>query len=233
VTLTGAAIGNNAQLVGILMKISAGATKQDVVPSYQRRDNTKPEVAAAHAQTKARIFRASPGSMALPIALPASTTTSGLPEFDKVVDLYCSRDVDVYVYMEAGSDGACGQPLSRRLDAFAYLKQRKGSCRARLHFFDFQYPNAVSLEGVATPVAHSVYYRPDGHPRPTTGMLMASVFFGVPFPSGTPAAVTTDFGTDLLANSDPLGWWQRRLDRCVGRWTDDDALRIVGRSLAD
>jgi hypothetical protein len=59
-------------------------------------------------------------------------------------------------------------------------------------------------------------------------MLMAPAMFGVPFPPGTPASVSADFGTDLMSNTDPLGWWQRRLDRCVGHWSGDDAAVVQG-----
>jgi hypothetical protein len=61
-------------------------------------------------------------------------------------------------------------------------------------------------------------------------MAMAPVMFDVPFAPGTPDAVEADFGTDLLAASDPMSWWQRRLDRCVGHWEGDDAAIIRGEA---
>jgi len=91
-------------------------------------------------------------------------------------------------------------------------------CDASISYFDFAYPNAVTLEGVLTPVTSSEYYRPDGHPRPTMGVLMAARMFDGEFPPATPAVLVQDFGVDLLAYEDAEGWLLERAARCEGDW---------------
>jgi hypothetical protein len=227
ITLSGAAVGNNIQLFRVLAEHAAGARKEDLLFSYERRDNTKQ--ASALAEARARIFPpAAPAGPAEALALPEAPRTSGLPEFDRTIEVYCDRDIDIHVYVSPRPRGACPQPVDRRLAALAYLQVRQEACRARLHFHDFQYPNAVTLEGVAADVPLSLYYRPDGHPRPTVGELMAAVMFGKPFPAGTPEAIKADFGADLMTHTEPLAWWQRRLARCEGVWVASD-LGVVTR----
>ncbi len=233
VTLTGAAVGNNIQLLGILARLNAGAGKADVVASYQRRNDAAASAAARLAAARAAIFPEVAGPGMAPLVLPDPQKSSGLPELDTAIDTYCGRPINVYLYLTPNSYGMCNQPVALRLRVLAYLRQRQQVCRAHFHMFDFQYPNAVTLEGVATPVIHALYYRPDAHPRPTTGLLMAPVMFGVQFPPGTPDAVKADFGTDLLASPDPLAWWQRRLDRCTGHWDGGDRDAFLGGATAD
>ena len=98
------------------------------------------------------------------------------------------------------------------------LKFLSISIDARISYFDFSYPNAVTLEGVLTPVTSSEYYRPDGHPRPTMGVLMAARMFDREFPPATPAVLEQDFGVDLLAHEDAEGWLLERAARCEGDW---------------
>jgi len=217
IALSGAAVGNNLQFLLVLGRIADGASKEEVLSSYQRRDNSR--IADALVAARARVFPAVPPAAAAPaLSLPGEVAASGLPEFDRAVDAYCDRSVDVYAYLTPFSLANCRMPLTVRLKAFAYLRTRQRSCRARFHFYDFQYPNAVTTEGMTHAVSSSLYYRPDGHPRPTIGDLMAPAMFAKPFPPATPAAVTSDFGEDLLADAHPLAWWAPRLARCDGRW---------------
>jgi hypothetical protein len=217
--LSGAAVGANVQMFWTLRRIAGGAAREDVLTSYERRDNTglADEIAAARAVLFPDVPPAGPPEA---LVLPRAAATSGLPELDASIDVYCDRDIDIFVYLTPHSLGLCRQPPALRAAALAYLRTRQRTCTARLHLYDFQYPNAVTTEGVASPVRLSLYYRPDGHPRPTVGDLMAAAMFERPFPAGTPAALTDDFGADLMAVADPVAWWQRRLPRCHGLWPD-------------
>jgi len=230
ITLSGAAVGNNIQLFRVLAERAGGASKEDLLFSYERRDNAlHGELLAA---ARARVFPDEPPAAKFaPWDIPQATTTSGLPEFDVAIDAFCDRDLDIYVYLTPASSGTCPQPVALRLAAFSYLQGRQQACRARLHLYDFQYPNAVTLEGVVSEVPLSVYFRPDGHPRPTMGELMSATMFGTPFPDWAPEAVAADFGVDLLSHPDSLGWWQRRLARCDGAWEGDDAAVVTGGSV--
>jgi hypothetical protein len=227
IALSGAAVGNNIQLFRVLAERAAGASKEDLLFSYERRDNTLH--AALFADARARVFPDEPPAATFaPWDIPQAAATSGLPEFDATIDVFCDRDIDLYVYLTPVAQGNCPQPVELRHAAFSYLKARQPTCRARLHLYDFQYPSAVTLEGVVSEVPLSLYYRPDGHPRPTMGELMSAVMFGTPFPDWAPEAVAADFGVDLLSHPDPTGWWQRRLDRCGGKWAGDDAAVVAG-----
>ena len=227
--LSGAAVANNIQLLQVLAQRAFGSAKEELLASYQRRDNTLQ--ADMLADARARVFPDLPPPAPEPLALPGGPAASGLPELDATVDIFCDRDVDLYVYLTPRTRGSCFQPVETRLNAFAYLKARQEACRARLHFFDFQYPNALTLEGVASDVPLSAYYRPDGHPRPTVGEAMASAMFGKPFPDWVPDAVRADFGIDLMSHPDPLSWWQRRLARCDGYWVGEDAAIVTDRAI--
>ena len=71
----------------------------------------------------------------------------------------------------------CDAQASEEFAVLQLLRRKQPSCRARIRYFDFAYPNAMTLEGVFNPVKSSEYYRPDGHPRPSVGLLMAARMF--------------------------------------------------------
>jgi len=113
---------------------------------------------------------------------------------------------------------SCDVMAREELAALELLRTKQSSCQARIHLFDFAYPNAVTLEGVMTPVTASRYYRPDGHPRPTMGLLMAARMFQREFPPDTVNLIKQDFGVDLMAHADAEGWLLERAARCEGDW---------------
>ena len=84
----------------------------------------------------------------------------------------------------------------------------------------------MTLEGFTAPVTQSVYYRPDGHPRPTVGLLMAAQMFGLDMPDA-PEAVKRDFGTDLLRDPSQDSWLRERAARCAGVWSRDEAADLL------
>jgi hypothetical protein len=82
------------------------------------------------------------------------------------------------------------------------LRWRQPTCGARLHHYNFNYPNAIALDGLVKPERYSQYYRSDGHPRPIVGLLLAARMFSQPFPGGTPPEIVAEFGGDLLTLDD-------------------------------
>jgi hypothetical protein len=114
----------------------------------------------------------------------------------------------------------CDAGGSIELSTLRHLREKAASCQAKIAYFNFNYPNAVTLEGVVSPVETSAYYRPDGHPRPNVGILMAASMFNIDFPEGTPPEVAEDFGVDLMAAPDAGAWLQERSARCIGIWAD-------------
>jgi hypothetical protein len=107
---------------------------------------------------------------------------------------------------------------SLRLNFYGAKQQ---SCDARIHYFQFSYANAMTLEGVLTPVKSSRYFRPDGHPRPSAGLAMPAGMFGKPFPANTSPLLIEDFGVDLLSHENAEGWLLDRAARCQGDWCED------------
>jgi len=113
---------------------------------------------------------------------------------------------------------SCDINASEQLAALDYLRHKQRSCASRIRFFLFAYPNMVTLEGVLSPVTASYYYRPDAHPRPTAGLMMAASMFNKTFPPGTPPMLAEDFGVDLISHADAEGWLLERAARCEGDW---------------
>lgn len=116
----------------------------------------------------------------------------------------CSRDIDIYAYFTPDLlvRGRKGRGLAATLHGLELLLRHRPDCRARLHYYNFNYPNAVTLDGLAATERFSELFRPDGHPRPTVGLLMAARMFGRPFPDGTAPEIAADFGVDLLTVDD-------------------------------
>jgi hypothetical protein len=144
-------------------------------------------------------------------------------ELDVMIDGFCNSGVDIYAYFTPTHmrQQDCNLSALEELSALEFLRRKQTTCNARISYFDFSYANAVTLEGVLTPVTSSRYYRPDGHPRPAMGELMAASMFNRDFPPGTPAAIEEDFGVDLITRPDAEGWLLERAARCEGDWGEN------------
>lgn len=203
ITLSGAAIGNNLKVLSALRARDSGADVSAYLDAYDRFDfaghqadierirNLLPQLAAA-----------APVGEELPLSrLPVPPYAEDL---ERMLDILCRLDIDIYAYFTPVMviKGREGRGLAATLHGLALLRRHESGCRARLHYYNFNYPNAVTLDGLATTQRFSEYFRTDGHPRPTIGLLMAARMFGRPFPAGTAEAVTADFGVDLLAVAD-------------------------------
>jgi hypothetical protein len=99
--------------------------------------------------------------------------------------------------------------IATKLEVLAVLRARTPACKATLSLYDFDYPNAVTLEDRSNP-GLSRYWRPDGHPRPTVGELMAARMFGKPLPAWAPADLVSEWGVELLRNPGAVEWLAER-----------------------
>jgi len=217
--LSGWAAGANLKLISTILARDRGAAPSDYLKAYEKANHTRRSGAMTAARQ--RVFP-EPGTASAappPNASPQFAITQ-LAELEVMIDGFCENDIDVYAYFTASHmrKPECDSQAIKKLAALKLLRRKQAMCSARISYFDFAYANAVTLEGVLTPVTSSKYYRPDGHPRPTMGVLMAAVMFEREFPPDTPAVLEQDFGVDLLTHEDAEGWLLRRAARCEGDW---------------
>jgi hypothetical protein len=152
---------------------------------------------------------------------PSELVTDGKStQLGLAIDGFCTNNVDVYAYYTPSHTRGqtCDLQAREKIAVLGFLRQKQAQCKAKIHYYDFNYANAVTLEGVLSRVKASKYYRPDGHPRPTVGLLMSARMFGKEFPPGTSQAVKRDFGVDLLSYPQPEKWLLERAARCEGDW---------------
>ncbi|MBM2853790.1 MAG: hypothetical protein HW417_718, partial [Steroidobacteraceae bacterium] len=202
ITLSGAAVGNNFEMLFALRARDSGADISEYVESYDHfdfegRENDIERIRNVLPQLAATV----PAGEGPPLSkLPMPPYAE---EFARILDSLCGRDIDIHAYFtpDLVVTGRRGRGLAETLHGLELLGQRQ-HCRARLHYYNFNYPNGLTLDGLAVPERYSRYYRSDGHPRPTIGLLMAARMFKRPFPDGTPPEIVADFGVDLLTVDD-------------------------------
>jgi len=204
VTLSGAAIGANIDLLRTIVRLGSGETKEDVAPSYERRNFATARTRHPREPTTTAMIDAAVAGFGKPVdARPFA-------ELETALDAVCGRDIAVVLFFVPhlmSSEGTA--TIREKLATLAVLRARAPTCRAKLSLYDFDYPNAVTLEDRTNP-GLSLYWRPDGHPRPTVGRLMAARMFDTPFPAGTPPELTAEWGVELLRNPAALDWLVER-----------------------
>lgn len=199
-TLSGAAVGNNIEVLAAIRARDRGADPAEYLDSYDRFDFAGHEADIE----KLRQVLAEPASVpGIPVdeALPVPP---GKQELERALDLLCARGVSVIGYFTPTMVllGATERGLAAQLHGLELFRRRQADCGGTLHFYNFNYVNALTLDGLEQAGRYSGYFRTDGHPRPTIGELMAARMFGRPFPPGTPPAIAADFGDDLLLRED-------------------------------
>lgn len=198
-TLSGAAIGSNLELISILFRLRAGATKEEVVPCYTRRDWKQSPAGKPRASlTAADIDEA----LAQPAPAPNAEAYS---ELALALDAIQEHGIEAHLYFTPFPVDLSTSRISTKLATLEFVRERARKVPGRLTLFDFDYPNAVTLECRAQ-AGPSEYYRPDGHPRPTVGQLISSRIFAKPFPSWASPELRSDFGVELLSHPDAKGW---------------------------
>jgi hypothetical protein len=220
--LGGWAVGANIKLISSIIARDRGAARPDYLESYQSANLTKSRYLIP--ETRQRIFPGFDGAEAVPHQqFPARFLVPEPAELDLLIDGFCANGIDVYAYFtphHSRKPEECDPQAREELATLKFLRRKQTTCGAKIGYFDFSYPNVVTLEGVLTPVKSSEYYRPDGHPRPSVGLLMAASMFGNEFPPDTPTLLEQDFGVDLLTHPDAEGWLLDRAARCEGDWGD-------------
>lgn len=222
-TLTGWAAGANVELIRTIFERDRGAARPEYLEAYEQADHVRHQGAMDLARQRIFPEPGSPAVAAAPQAAAAGTIETSA-ELDWMIDGFCASGIDVYAYFTpspARHLDDCDPQAREPLAALRFLRQKQRSCDATIRFFDFDYPNAVTLEGVLTPVRRSRYYRPDGHPRPTVGLLMAARMFERDFPPDTHAMAQQDFGVDLMSHPDAEVWLRERAARCEGNWGEN------------
>ena len=215
--LGGWAVGANVKLISTILARDRGVARPDYLESYEQADHTRRNMQRIRQQ----IFPDSEQRVKPPPASQEERSVEvAADELQAVVDGLCARGVDIHAYFTPSHtyQQKCDLAAPEQQAALSFFRDKQRSCASRIHLYHFSYPNAMTLEGVLGPVTASYYYRPDGHPRPTAGLVMASAMFGKPFPPGTPQALVEDFGVDLLRHDDAEGWLLERAARCAGDW---------------
>ncbi len=218
--LSGWAVGANIKLLSTIRARDRGVAKPDYLESYEQADHTRRNMKPI----RDRIFPPTvPEANTVPRTSDATTIAIEQPELEIMINGFCANNVEIYAYFTPGPARKMSCDLGARdeLAALEFLRRKQQSCDARIHYFQFAYANAMTLEGVLTPVKRSRYFRPDGHPRPSAGLAMAASMFGKPFPADTSPLLIEDFGVDLLSHEDPEGWLLERAARCQGDWGKD------------
>ncbi|MDH4259199.1 MAG: hypothetical protein OEW16_02735 [Gammaproteobacteria bacterium] len=203
IALSGAALGNSIDVLRATRARDAGADPAEYLESYQRFDYDGHEADIEKLRRLLpRIVPALPSDAEPPLSeLPAPP---GAEDFERTLAALCRLDIEVYGYftpslilVEKRNRG-----LAAKLYGLGLMRKHVSGCRARLHLFDFNYVNGVTLDGLERGGRFSEYFRPDGHPRPSIGLLMIASMFGKPFPAGTPPRISREFGVDLLPVAD-------------------------------
>ena len=215
--LGGWSVGANIKLISTIMARDRGVAKPDYLESYEQGDLTQRHLAPF----RERMFPSTgPTQNFTPSGTIPALPQYELDEFDILIDGFCNNGVDIYAYFTPSHvrQQSCDIYAGEERAALEFLRRKQTSCSANIRYYHFAYPNAMTLEGVLAPVTASRYYRPDGHPRPTVGLVMAARMFDQPFPAETPLVLQQDFGVDLLSHADAEGWLLKRAARCQGNW---------------
>ena len=219
ITLSGAAIGNSLEVLGAIRMRDSGADPAGYLNSFERHDFAGREGDIERMRAAAAELDSSGGAAVGP-ALGELPLPPGAAELERMLALLCQKSIDVHAYFTPSMilQGEQGRGLATTLRGLDVLVRRQRDCRAKLHYYNFNYPNAVTLDGLEVRDRFSEYYRPDGHPRPTVGLLMAARMFRTAFPAGTAPEIVEDFGFDLLAAPDAEAWLRIqafRMDRML------------------
>jgi hypothetical protein len=217
--LGGWAVGANIKLISTIRARDRGVAKSDYLESYEHADLTRRNMK----HVRQRVFPESDQAAAPGQQESNELVQTELPELDIMIEGFCDKNIDVYAYYTPSHarKQSCDLGASKKLATLEFLRGKQRSCNARIHYFDFSYANAMTLEGVLRPVTASHYYRPDGHPRPTAGLAMAASMFDRPYPRDATPLLVQDFGVDLLSHEDAEGWLLERAARCQGDWGAD------------
>jgi hypothetical protein len=223
INTSGAALAFNYRFLRTKWRLTSGEAREAILESYERRDWSK----------ASRRIEATRQLISEPRAFGAETDprirgSLTYNDLEASMRLLCSKGVDVKLF-EAPI--TCGYNMSQTLQALTMVREVASSCKSKISFHVFRYPNAVTLEGLAENPGLSLFYRPDNHPRPPMGELIATRMLGLEDLPGSPP-LPGDFGADVsaMADAEARSWILDRGKRCYGQW-EEGALEATMRDL--
>lgn len=232
ITLSGASVGFDIKFADILYRQEVlGQSRFETLASYDRMDYSKrPKVPAARAHIidgAARTTAASNGD-----------ENRLQPDFAIAVKALCDAHVDIAVYETpfSMSSDQCDATKSQGLETYDLIRSLQAHCASRISYYDFNYPNAITMEGVSRPTDKGIFYRSDGHPRPPTGQIMFAAIMGSAMPRQADGLkFDPDFGIDLMTlDRDAYrAWAADKGGRCMGKWRPDDRQRLLQSTDSD
>lgn len=216
INTSGAALAFNLRFLEFLWKENQGIPREELLPSYQRRDWQEYSGAADEMRGWVEDYRPDfpPSKDKIPHTLN---------DLEAALDLLCETDTEIILVETAH---ICGRPEYMR-NGLNLMRKLRPTCKAPMSFFVFHYPNAVTMEAMSG-VRLSNFYRPDGHPRPTLGQLMLTRMLVLEGQENAPP-LPRDFGADLLKMSDAQAddWLTRKTNRCLGQWDADEKTEVL------
>lgn len=214
----GAALAFNLRFLNIEQKLRFGAQRESLLPPYEQRD-------WALRSDDINFYRALVEQRSEPNNAQDENTYEDLK---KSIGLLCEKGVKVHIY---DAPWPCSQPYQVSINQLNILRDLGKTCQS-LTYHMFGYPNVVTMEGLQKDPGQSLFYRPDGHPRPTAGQLILTQILDLQDTDAAPS-LPSDFGQDLLKLPEAQAalWVKERAARCEGKWAADaykDTLSEMG-----
>lgn len=201
----GAALAFNLRFLNIEQKLRFGAQRESLLPPYEQRD-------WALRSDDINFYRALVEQRSEPNNAQDGNTYEDLK---KSIGLLCEKGVKVHIY---DAPWPCSQPYQVSINQLNILRDLGKTCQS-LTYHMFGYPNVVTMEGLQKDPGQSLFYRPDGHPRPTAGQLILTQILDLQDTDAAPS-LPSDFGQDLLKlpKAQAALWVKERAARCEGKW---------------
>ena len=211
INTSGAALAFNYRFLVTHYAIASGEHREEVLPSYERRDWAR----ARNRIEETRTLISQPRAFGEE-SDPRIRGKLSLHDLDASMGHLCEAGVDIKLFE---SPIMCGYDMSQTLAALQLVRARAPTCKSKISFHVFRYPNAVTLEGLAKEPGLSMFYRPDSHPRPPLGEMIATRMLGLEGQPGAPL-LPKDFGANVAAmdNASATDWILTRGKRCYGQW---------------
>lgn len=218
VLFSGAALGYGARVMQSWWQLRTGEPVDEALRSYDRMDFTE-----SRAGLDAIATLHDDGQSVDPVLMPRKRGgfSTRLTRMSNIIDTLCAQGIDAHVYATAhhSLQSQCQPSYAPEMRVYDLLKEKAAMCAANMTWHTFEYPNAITLEGVWSQATESQYYRTDGHPRPTAGSLMLNTILGIE-PTVGSSELVSDFGTNLLDLDRDAAeqWLAERKARCDGEW---------------
>jgi hypothetical protein len=214
ITLSGAAIASNISSLKMMAEAQKGRPKEELLRAYDRANYKarNADIVNYKEQRQQGKFPSIPLREASSAALVEQQSYLG--HLRSALAAACHSGVVTIGYLTPfhgltlHPDPKNEMLLARKLAILAVMQEAAKNCKGKLRFYDFNYPNAVTFEGVSQAVEQGHWYRSDLHPRPTIGIAMAQVMF-------SRGKQEFEFGEDLLVLSDQKAeaWIRERFAR--------------------